>query len=56
MTSPKDAVRRPDDVLPPSLDPAIYGPLYREFAEEDLQLAEEGMADYARGLADEDGD
>lgn len=47
---------RPDDVPLPSYDPAVYGPLYREFAAEDSQLAEQGMADYARGLADEDRD
>jgi hypothetical protein len=47
---------RPAEALLPSYDPAIYGPLYQEFAEEDRQLAEEGMADYARGLADEDRD
>jgi hypothetical protein len=40
----------------PSWDPAIYGPLYREFAHEDSQLAEQGMADYAIGLAAEDRD
>jgi len=40
----------------PSWDPAVYGPLYREFALEDSQLAEEGMADYAIGLAAEDRD
>ena len=28
--------------------------LYREFSEEDRQLAEEGMADYADSLAKED--
>ena len=28
--------------------------LYKEFADEDRMLAEEGMADYARGLTDED--
>lgn len=28
--------------------------LYAEFADEDRRLAEEGMADYARGLAAED--
>ena len=47
---------RPDDVPLPSYDPAVYGPLYREFAAEDSELAEQGMADYARGLADEDRD
>jgi hypothetical protein len=47
---------RPAEALLPSYDPAIYGPLYREFAEEDRELAEQGMADYARGLAEEDRD
>ena len=47
---------RPDDVPLPSYDPAVYGPLYREFAAEDSELAEQGMADYVRGLADEDRD
>jgi len=41
---------RPPEVPPPSFDPAVYGPLYQEFAAEDRELAEEGMADYARGL------
>jgi hypothetical protein len=40
----------------PSRDPAIYGPLYREFALEDSQLAEQGLADFASGLAAEDRD
>jgi hypothetical protein len=47
---------RPNEAPLPSYDPVLYGPLYREFAEEDRQLAEEGMADYARGLSDEDRD
>jgi hypothetical protein len=47
---------RPEDVPLPSYDPAVYGPLYREFAAEDSELAEQGMADYARGLAEEDRD
>jgi hypothetical protein len=47
---------RPDDVPLPSYDPAVYGPLYREFAAEDSALAEQGMDDYARGLAVEDRD
>ena len=42
-------------VLPlPSLDPAQIAALYAEFGEEDRQLAEEGMADYAVGLDAED--
>ncbi len=45
---------RPPGAAPPSFDPAIYGPLYREFASEDRQLADEGMADYTRGLEVED--
>ncbi len=45
---------RPPEVPPPSFDPAVFGPLYREFAAEDRELAEEGMADYARGLEAED--
>jgi len=44
------------DVSGPSFDPTIYGPLYREFALEDSQLAEQGMADYAIGLAAENRD
>lgn len=45
---------RPPEVPPPSFDPAVFGPLYQEFAAEDRELAEEGMADYARGLEAED--
>lgn len=45
---------RPNEAPLPSHDPAVYGPLYRDFADEDSQLAEEGIADYAHGLADED--
>ena len=45
---------RPEDVPLPSYDPAVYGPRYREFATEDSALAEDGMADYANSLADED--
>ena len=37
------------------LDQEQLGALYSEFAEEDRQLAEEGMEDYAEGLAGEDG-
>jgi hypothetical protein len=47
---------RPTEAPLPSWDPAVYGPLYREFALEDSQLAEQGMADYASGLAAEDRD
>jgi hypothetical protein len=47
---------RPEDVPLPSYDPAVYGPLYREFAAEDSQLAEEGMSDYIDGLLAEDRD
>jgi len=47
---------RPSEAPLPSWDPAVYGPLYREFAEEDSRLAEEGMADYAKSLAAEDRD
>jgi hypothetical protein len=38
----------------PSFDPAVYGPLYSEFAVEDRDLAEQGMADYAQALEAED--
>ncbi|HXH11261.1 MAG TPA: hypothetical protein VNP04_16060 [Alphaproteobacteria bacterium] len=38
----------------PSLDETQLEALYKEFAEEDRQLAEEGMSDYAEGLAKED--
>jgi len=37
-----------------SFDPAVYGPLYLEYAAEDRELAEQVMADYARGLEAED--
>jgi hypothetical protein len=47
---------RPVEAPLPSWDPAVYGPLYREFAAEDSQLAEEGIADYATALAAEDRD
>ena len=47
---------RPSEAPLPSWDPAVYGPLYREFAQEDSRLAEEGMADYAAGLVAEDRD
>ena len=47
---------RPVEAPLPSWDPAVYGPLYREFAAEDSQLAEQGIADYANALAAEDRD
>ena len=47
---------RPSEAPLPSWDPAVYGPLYREFAAEDSRLAEEGMADYANTLAAEERD
>ncbi|MBW3622595.1 MAG: hypothetical protein KY468_04205 [Armatimonadetes bacterium] len=37
----------------PQVDPAHYA-LYAEFAEEDRLLAEDGMGEYAKGLARED--
>ena len=37
-----------------SLDDAQLAVLYSEFADEDRMLAEEGMSDYAKGLAKED--
>ncbi|HEV7892709.1 MAG TPA: hypothetical protein VGP08_18995 [Pyrinomonadaceae bacterium] len=36
------------------VDESRLGALYAEFAEEDRRLAEEGMTDYAEGLAKED--
>jgi hypothetical protein len=36
------------------LDEAQLSALYSEFADEDRRLAEEGMSDYAKGLAKED--
>jgi hypothetical protein len=45
---------RPPEAPPPSFDPAVYGPLYREYAAADCALAELGMTDYARGLEAED--
>jgi hypothetical protein len=39
---------------PPSYDEAQVASLYEEFAAEDRTLAEEGMRDFARGLAAED--
>jgi hypothetical protein len=47
---------RPIEAPLPSWDPAVYGPLYQEFAVEDSQLAEEGIAHYASSLAAEDRD
>jgi hypothetical protein len=38
----------------PSLDETQLEALYKEFAEEDRRLAEEGMSDYTKGLAKED--
>ena len=40
--------------LSPALDLAQIAALYAEFGEEDRQLAEEGMEDYAEGLRAED--
>lgn len=40
--------------LGPSFDPVEAARLYAEFAEEDRELAEVGMDDYARRLAEED--
>jgi len=41
-------------MAPPSVDEEELTKLYGEFAEEDHQLAEEGIEDYASGLAKED--
>ena len=38
----------------PAFDEAQLAALYAEFADEDRSLAEEGMADYAEGLMEED--
>ena len=38
----------------PLLDETQLEALYKEFAEEDRRLAEEGMSDYAEGLVKED--
>lgn len=38
----------------PKLDQRQLAALYAEFTEEDRNLAEEGMADYAAGLMEED--
>ena len=40
--------------LVPTLDETELAALYAEFAEEDRELAEEGMSDYAAGLIRED--
>jgi hypothetical protein len=45
---------RPAEAPLPSFDPAMYGPLYQEFAGEDRALAEQGLADYAQGLRAEE--
>ena len=39
----------------PAIDETQLAALYAEFADEDRAMAEEGMADYAEGLAHEDG-
>jgi hypothetical protein len=41
---------RSAEAAAPSFDPAVYGPLYQEFAAEDRELAQQGMAEYVRGL------
>jgi Mg/Co/Ni transporter MgtE len=41
-------------ILTPTLDETKLAALYAEFAEEDRELAEEGMSDYAAGLIRED--
>ena len=38
----------------PAPNEAELATLYSEFADEDRRLAEEGMSDYAKGLAKED--
>lgn len=38
----------------PTLDETQLATLYAEFADEDRELAEEGMSDYAEGLMKED--
>ena len=38
----------------PTIDESQLAALYAEFAEEDRQLAEEGITDYAEALAKED--
>ena len=39
---------------PPAVDESQLAVLYAEFAEEDRDLAEEGVANYREGLAKED--
>ncbi len=41
-------------MAPPSVDKEELTKLYGEFTEEDRQLAEDGIVDYASGLAKED--
>lgn len=38
----------------PAVDESKLAELYAEFAEEDRELAEEGMADYSAALTEED--
>ena len=38
----------------PALEEAQLAALYSEFSDEDRKLAEEGLSDYAEGLANED--
>ena len=45
---------RSRSMAPPPFDEQEMAKIYAEFAEEDRQLAEEGMADYANSLAKED--
>jgi hypothetical protein len=45
---------RPTEAPLPSFDPAVYGALYQEFADEDRALAELGLGDYEAGLKRED--
>jgi hypothetical protein len=46
---------KPADAALPSFDPAVYGALYQEFADEDRALAGLGLGDYGAGLKIEDG-
>jgi len=39
---------------PPAIDDCTLAALYAESADEDRELAEAGMADYEKALADED--
>ena len=41
-------------VQPPAIDETAMASLYAEFAEEDRELAEEGLNDYVQALAAED--